>query len=178
MKKKLVNRDLQKIVKVKLVKLLLGDLNTTVSSNRFYFQSDPQIDRSIVVGIVAHPSFSAPTPPGPISYGVDTVFASIYDIATTYEDLYYTTITTTVSSVTSAAYLSLVNPNNRFFVYQQPISSLTRANMGKYYKKFYSRIILDKCYLEFPGSVQFSLPGIPSTQYQLFSFYYIDDPNV
>ena len=178
MKTKLKSRDLSKTVKVKLVKLLLGDQNNANASNRFFFQNDGQLDRKIIVGIQAHVGNSAP---GVFVWvnGIDVPFASIYNPVTSYEDDYYSgLIYQSGTNVISQAYISLVNPQGRFFWYQQPLSSIASKNMGRYPKKLYSRIQLDKCYIEVPIQFSTGIPGVPISIYQLFSFYYIDDPNV
>jgi len=179
MKKKLAEKDLSKVVKAKFVKLLLGNQYNSVPANRYYFNSDPQLDRCIIVGIQAHPAQAA-TNPGPnIVPGEELPFYSSYNPAISYEDDYYSCITTNIATgIQSQAYLSLVNPEGRYFWYQQPIASLTTARMGSRQKKLYSRIQLDKCYLEFPAATQFSIPGLPITVYQCFTFYYMDDKNL
>jgi len=179
MKKKLVQRDLSKIVKVKLVKLLMGNQYNNNLTNRFFFTNDGQLDKKIIVGVQAHCG-SAFTNPGPtIVPGDDVPFSSIYDIPSSYQDEYYTGImqSNITTGVSSFAYLSLVNPEGRFFWYQQPLSSINYENMGRYHKRLYSRITLDKCYVETPTQFASGVPGVPITTYQLFSFFYIDDPN-
>jgi len=177
-KGKLIQRDLSKVVKVKLVKLLLGDQFNFSPRNRYFFPNDGQLDDKIIVGIQAHPAQSAPNPTPNIVPGEEVPFNSLYDLASSYEDDYYSLISTNIlTGIRSDAYLSLVDKQGRFFWYQQPISSLTAANMGRYQKRLYNRITLDKCYIELPNSQSFSFAGIPITTYQLLSFYYIDDPN-
>jgi hypothetical protein len=179
MKKKLQNKDLSKVVKVKLVKLLLGNEFNTQNRNRFYFTNDGQLDDKIIVAIQVHPAPSGPNPGPTIVPGEEVPFASIYNAGINYEDDYYSGIVQSniLTGISSTAFLSLVDKQGRFFWYQQPLSSLTAANMGKYQKKLYNRITLDKCYIELGASATFGIAGIPITTYQLFSFYYIDDPN-
>jgi hypothetical protein len=178
MKKKLQQRDLSKTVKVKLVKLFIGDQNNFGQSNRFYFTNDAQLDQKIIVGIVAHVGNSAA---GPFVWtnGIDVPFATIYNPVTNYEDDYFTGLISQLGSgVVSQAYLSLVNTDGRYFWYQQPLSSLSLGNNKRYPKRLYSRLILDKCYIEVPFAFTSGIAGVPITNYQLFSFYYIDDPNL
>jgi hypothetical protein len=156
----------------------MGDQNNANATNRFFFTNDGQLDRKIIVGVQAHVGNSAP---GPFVWvnGIDVPFASIYNAGTNYEDDYYSGLILQIgNNVQSQGFLSLVNPQGRFFWYQQPLSSITSRNMGRYPKKLYSRIQLDKCYVETPIQFGTGIPGIPITIYQLFSFYYIDDPNV
>ena len=179
MKKPLQQRDLSKVVKVKLVKLFLGDAFNFQNTNRFYFTNDGQLDNKIIVGIQVHPAPSGPNPGPIIIPGEEVPFNTVYNAATNYEDDYYSGIVTTniLTGIGSTGFLSLVNPMGRFFWYQQPLSSLTAANMGRYQKRLYSRITLDKCYVELGASAAFGIAGIPITTYQLFSFYYLDDQN-
>jgi hypothetical protein len=178
MKKKLQQRDLSKTVKVKLVKLFLGDQNNTGQKNRFYFTNDAQLDRQIIVGIEAHVG-NAGAGPFVWTNGIDVPFASIYNPVTQYEDDYFTGLITQIGGeVQSQAYLSLVNTEGRYFWYQQPLSSLSQGNNKRYPKKLYSRLILDKCYVEVPFAFSTGIAGVPITLYQLFSFYYIDNPNL
>lgn len=177
-KKALQQKDLSKVVKVKLVKLFLGDQYNVNQKNRFYFTNDGQLDDKIIVGIQCHVGVSAP---GPFVWvnGLDVPFASIYNAGTNYEDDYYSGIVqnNSLTGNNTIGYLSLVNKQGRFFWYQQPLSSITSLNMGRYQKRLYSRITLDKCYVETPNAFPAGIAGIPITVYQLFSFYYLDDPN-
>jgi len=179
MKKPLQQRDLSKVVKVKLVKLFLGDAYNYQNTNRFYFTNDGQLDNKIIVGIQVHPASSSPNPGPTIIPGEEVQFYTSYNVATSYEDVYYSGIVQSnlLTGISSNAFLSLVDKQGRFFWYQQPLSSLTAANMGRYQKRLYSRITLDKCYVELGASAAFGIAGIPITTYQLFSFYYLDDPN-
>jgi len=173
MKKKLQNKDISKIVKSKLVRLLIGNEYYTTNTNRWFFQNDGQLDKKIIVSIQCHNGSA-----NPLNFGDDFAQATFYNVVTGYVDFYNTALqTSTPTNLSSIGYLSLVNPEGRFFWYQQPLSSLNYAYNLKYPKRLYSRIILDKCYVESPFNISFGVNGVPSSYYVPFTFYYLDDPN-
>jgi len=176
MKRKLQTRDLSKIVRSKFVRLLIGNENYTTNTNRWFFQNDGQLDKKIIVGIQVHSGYVNSQPS--VYFGNDFTGNVFYNIATGYADFYNTSLlVASPTNLQTQAYLSLLNTDGRFFVYQQPLSSLNFANTGKYQKRFYSRIILDKCYVESPVNIAFGVNNVPSSYYVPFTFYYIDDPN-
>ena len=177
MKKKLIQKDLSKIVKSKFVRLILGTDNQFTSANRWFFTNDGQLDDKIIVGVQLH---TGHVNAGPLLPGEDIPATVFYNVVTGYADFYYnpTLYAAGTNFVQSSAFLSLVNAQNRYFWYQQPLSSLSVANTGKYYKRMYSKIKLDKCYIESPITLNFGAPNVPVTYYVPFTFYYLDDPNL
>jgi len=170
MKKKLQNRDISKIEKSKLVRLELLPIGFRGAANfsayQFNFPSDSQLDGKIITGIICHA-------PSDGSNGGDVPTATTY-APNYYDD--YTGQQLIDQSLISNLYLTLVNKQENYFWKQQVLSSLFVKNCGKYIKRFYQRIKLDKCFVELPNSSSFTFdPNIRN--YILFTFFYIDDPN-
>ena len=153
-----------------------SELNPT-NTNRWYFNFDGQLDNKIITGIQTHCGYYNGQPS--VYTGQDFASGTIYNIATNYADFYTVPLllASAIDKVYSNGFLSLVNPQNRFFWYQQPLSSLNVKNTSNKFKRLYSRITLDKCYVEAPLNIPFGTGGVPSTFYLPFTFYYLDDPN-
>ena len=170
MKRKLQSKDISKIEKSKLVKLELIPVGFNGAPNfaayQFNFPSDSQLDSKIITGIICH----APS---------DGVNGGDVPVTTTYGANYYDDYSGQQlidQSLVSNLYLTLVNKQENYFWKQQVLSSLFVKNCGKYIKRFYQRIKLDKCFVELPTSSSFTYdPNIRN--YILFTFFYIDDPN-
>lgn len=168
MKKKPLNSiDLWKIAKAKRVNVVVryntGNVNSV--AQRFYFENDGQLDDKIIIGIQSHAQYVDGA-----SYG--DIIGVYNNGGDTIRNVGVTRPTTTGNAV-SSFFISLCDLENNYFWFQQSVSSLCVFNTGKYIKRLYNRIKLDKCFIE--NYIAANTHVSPNNYWVVpFTFYYID----
>lgn len=175
--------DLAKTVRSKLVLLRIfpsGYQGATpasvlqINTGRIYFEGDPEIDSSIVTGIVMHAglNFTVPLPDQFLDFAQITYYGASNYIAYSDGPIMQNT------GKHSNFFLSVADHQENYFWNQQACASLTWWNtgQGKFYKRLYNRVKLSKCYIESSVPITSLGDGNQIIYAIPFTFYYIPAP--
>lgn len=160
----LQNFDLWETRRAKLVLLPIQNGNVTAAqANRFYFNSDGELDDAMILGVqVLSPNTSAlgqfPTQ--------STYAPTVFDFYGGSSNIPFT------KKFNSVWFVSLCDTFENYWWNRQAVGSLLPTNTGRYIKRTYNRIKLDKCFAETPVNVPIS--GLPTNSrgFIPFLFYY------
>ena len=121
--------DLSKIVRSKLVYLNIWTPNLTAPNNyRYFFDSDSELDSSIITGIKLHDTS-------------DFCAATVYNLLPVYADVYIN------NADINKCCLTLTDFQGNHFWENQVLSSLSVKNTGRNEKRLYSRVKLEHSYI-------------------------------
>jgi len=157
--------DLSQVVRSKLVYLNIFTPNGTAPLNyRYYFDSDSELNNSIITGIQVHSPWINVNEPQDFAEEIlfDPVAGSNAWDFVTYASL-------------RAFTLTLVDFTGRHYWENQVLTSLFMVNTGRYPKRLYNRIKLEECYIT--AFSTYTPPGGTdgnNIKYLMpFTFYYI-----
>lgn len=156
-------------VKLVLVNYQTGNVSGA-SANRFFFPNDGQLDDAMVLGVEALAPFTAN---GLAAAPEFCQLPQEMPYSPTLSDGFFLYLPVLASNIqASPFYVSLCDVFENYWWNRQAVGSLLPTNAGRYIKRTYNRIKLDKCFVEAPISIPITLANPNSTIKIPFLFHY------